>query len=198
MMKCRVSCVRCQDAAAARGRGGAYRRGFTLVELIISIAVFGVLVSIAMGGLATAMRTQRQTTALIMVNSNIPFALEQMAREMRTGNGFYCTATGAGAPCPAGGSGDVVFTNARGDLVEYAYDAANKVITRSEGGGAPVDITSRNVEVQYFVFHVLGNEAFPDEYPARVTMVVGAAPRETTIAGNVVRFQTSVSARFDG
>ena len=168
------------------------------MELIISIAVFAVLVSVAMGGLATAMRTQRQTTALIMVNSNIPFALEQMAREMRTGNGFYCTATGPGAACPAGGSGDVAFTNARGDLVQYAYDPVNEVITRSEGAGAPVDITSRNVDIKYFVFYVLGNELFPDQYPARITMVVGAAPRETTIAGNVVRFQTSVSARFDG
>ena len=174
------------------------REGFTLVELTISIAVFGVLVAIAMGGLATAMRTQRQTTALIMVNSDIPFALEQMAREMRTGNGFYCTVTGAGAACPAGGSGDVVFTNARGNLIQYAYDAVNEVITRSEGGGAPVDITSRNVDIKYFVFYVLGNEPFPDEYPARVTMIVGAAPGETTIAGNIVRFQTSVSARFDG
>ncbi|MEY4731554.1 MAG: hypothetical protein RL681_500, partial [Candidatus Parcubacteria bacterium] len=65
------------------------REGFTIVETIISLAVFSVLVSVAMGGLATAMRTQRQTTALIMVNSNIPFALEQMAREMRTGIDFY-------------------------------------------------------------------------------------------------------------
>jgi hypothetical protein len=151
-----------------------------------------------MGGLATAMRTQRQTTALIMVNSNIPFALEQMAREMRTGIDFYCMGTGPGVACPAGGSGDVLFTNARGKLIRYEYDATNKVITRSEDGGAPADITSRNVEVQYFVLYVFGNETAPDEYPARVTMVIGAAPRETTVAGNVVRFQTSVSARFDG
>lgn len=174
------------------------RGGFTLVELIISIAVFAVLVAIAMGGLATAMRTQRQTTALIMVNSNIPFALEQMAREMRTGNTFYCATTGPGAACPAGGSEDILFTNARGDLIQYEYDATNKTITRSEGGGASVDITSRNVDVEYFEFYVLGNELSPDEYPARVTIIVGAAPSETTIAGNIVRFQTSVSARFDG
>ena len=57
--------------------------GFTLVELLVAIGVFSILISVAVGTFARALRTQRQTAALIAANSNASLVLEQMAREIR-------------------------------------------------------------------------------------------------------------------
>ena len=66
------------------------RSAFTLVEMLVAIALFSVVVSIAVGGFTRALRTQRQVIALIAANSNMSLALEQMAREMRTSINFSC------------------------------------------------------------------------------------------------------------
>jgi prepilin-type N-terminal cleavage/methylation domain-containing protein len=61
------------------------KSGFTLVELLITIALFTIIVSIAVGGFTNALKTQRQVSSLIATQSNVSLALEQMTREIRTG-----------------------------------------------------------------------------------------------------------------
>ena len=97
-----------------------HRRGFTLIELVVAIAVFAVIVSVAVGGFVGALRSQRQVSALISVNNNVSLALEEMAREIRTGRNFCDLAF----PCPADGSG-LTFFNAHGDLVTYQIGRAS-------------------------------------------------------------------------
>ena len=61
------------------------QRGFTLAELLVAIGVFSVLMAIGVGGFVHALHTQREVAALIASQSNASIALEQMAREIRTG-----------------------------------------------------------------------------------------------------------------
>src|SRR5260370_42656185 len=67
------------------------RTGFTLVETIIAIGLFGILVSIAVGGFVNALHTQKEVGTLISAQSNVSLAVEQMAREIRTGY-LFCHA----------------------------------------------------------------------------------------------------------
>ncbi len=46
------------------------RAGFTLVELLVAIALFSIAVSVAVGGFVRVLRTQRQIVALIAANSS--------------------------------------------------------------------------------------------------------------------------------
>lgn len=59
--------------------------GFTLVELLVAMAVFGILMSLAIGVFVSAIKTQRNLTDLMSVNNNLNLVLEQMSREIRMG-----------------------------------------------------------------------------------------------------------------
>lgn len=65
--------------------------GFTLIETIIAIGLFSVLVAIGVGGFTTALRSERQAGSLLGAQSNVSLAVEQMAREIRTGY-LFCHA----------------------------------------------------------------------------------------------------------
>ncbi|MEA2715550.1 MAG: hypothetical protein QOG91_578 [Candidatus Parcubacteria bacterium] len=80
------------------------QRGFTLLEMLVSLAIFVVVAVIAVGSLVriTALNRQAQTLQSSMTNLN--FVLESISREMRLGSKFYCggampSATLAPAAC---------------------------------------------------------------------------------------------------
>jgi prepilin-type N-terminal cleavage/methylation domain-containing protein len=160
------------------------KSGFTIVEFMVAIGLFSVIVSIAVGGLANAIRTQRQIAALIAANSNVSFALEQMARDIRTGSAF--TTTGSGS--------ELDFTDPYGQSVAYRLNAGK--VEKNAGDGNFQAITGDNAVVQYLNFTLLGN--LPgDGYPPRITIIIGISP-PANIAGvnqTVSRIQTTVSAR---
>ncbi len=66
-------------------------RGFTLIEMIVSLAVFSTVITIAVGALlvlvATSDRLQEEQNIMV----NIAFALDSVTREIRTGTDYYCT-----------------------------------------------------------------------------------------------------------
>jgi prepilin-type N-terminal cleavage/methylation domain-containing protein len=60
-------------------------KGFTLVELLVSMAVFGILMALAIGVFVSATQAQRKLTSLMTTNNNLNLILEQMSREIRMG-----------------------------------------------------------------------------------------------------------------
>ena len=67
------------------------RAGFTLIETMISIGIFMILVTIAIGGFIQALHTQGEVGTLISAQSNVSLGIEEMAREIRTGY-LFCHA----------------------------------------------------------------------------------------------------------
>ncbi len=198
------------------------RRGFTLVEMLVAIAVFSILVAVGVGGFANALHTQREVAALIAVQSNASVALEQMAREMRTG-WLFCDQPGSSPGTPAQpnavcqlatnpngtiASGCVVnnniwtchnildFYNANGENVDYRLSGGQLARSATGISGAFSSLTGSNVRVAYLIFTIYGNTE-GDHWPPRVTVSMGVAPNSTdpAIANDVVNLQTTVSAR---
>ncbi len=198
--------------------------GFTLVELLIAVALFSVLVTIAVGGFIQAMRTQRQVAALVAANTNINTALEQMAREMRTGRSFCANETDPAVansdfvcppPAPPGSRSlaeGVCFVTAFEEAVVYRWDSASSSVRRGVSTLDPSDrdacndaamrsqsITGDNVRVNYFDVTFFGHHrdaAAP--YPPRLTVVVGISPKtnDPAISSLITNLETTVSARF--
>lgn len=181
------------------------RRGFTLIELIVAIALFSIAIAIAAGGFTNALRTQRQVAALISAQSNASLVLEQVAREVRTGYLFChdpnvgtpnlacagpCTVTGQGWTC----DGLLDFRNAASADVNYVLK--NGALARSENGGTAQPITGENVAVKYLTFRLFGNLE-GDHWNPRITILMGVAPSSTdpALATNVLNLETTVSAR---
>ena len=66
--------------------------GFSLIEMIVSLALFSVVVTIAVGALLALIATNRQLQAEQSVMTNLSFALDSMTREIRTGTSYFCDA----------------------------------------------------------------------------------------------------------
>jgi len=197
------------------------KKGFTLIELIITIGLFSVLVAIGIGGFTSALHTQRQISLLLSAQSNVSIALEQMAREVRTGYLFChdvepndttpapacgCLVGDSGVPAPPGARGALItgdlpiwtctaldFFNAESDHV--TYDSSGGALRRGVASAMQA-ITSDNVSVKYMTFTIFGNME-GDSWTPRVTITMGIAPNSTDpgITNTVLNLQTTVSAR---
>jgi len=169
------------------------KSGFTIVELMITMGLFVIVVSIAVGGVVNALRTQRQVAAFIGANTNTTLALEQAAREIRTGFNF-CIGV-VNVPCDTGTLG---FTNAKNEPVVYRYNAAAQAFERQVNGGAFQPLVSDTVNIRSVTFVLMGNLP-TDGLPPRITISIGVTPKAAGLGGNIINFQTTISARrLDG
>lgn len=166
--------------------------GFTMVELLVAISLFSLVVVVAVGGLANTIRTQRQLAAMIAANSNISLALEQMARDIRTGSGF-CATVNITDSCP-GWPNEIDFTNAAGQDVAYRLNAGK--IEKDDGSGVFRAITGDNTVVRYLNFTLMSRLS-TDSYPARIMIDVGVSPPSSIVGVSdiISRIQTTVSSR---
>ncbi|MEK7608822.1 MAG: prepilin-type N-terminal cleavage/methylation domain-containing protein [Patescibacteria group bacterium] len=163
------------------------REGFTFIELLVAIALFSIVVSIAVGGFVQALRTQRRIIELVSANSNASLAIEQMAREIRTGTGFSCV--GAMSVCD-----ELSFTNADNQVVVYrrgnSAPSSGGVLERGiEGSFA--SMTAPTIDILYLSFALLGSSS----YPERITVSLGVSVKTPGIEGGSTNIQTTISAR---
>ena len=68
-----------------------HNRGFTLIEMIVSLAIFSIVVTTAVGAMLILISTNQQLQSEQNVMTNLSFALDTMTREIRTGYNYYCT-----------------------------------------------------------------------------------------------------------
>lgn len=91
------------------------RRGFTLVELIVSVALFTIVVTISVGAYLSLISLDRKARATNDLVSNLSFVVGSMARSIRTGTHYQC---GSGTNCVNGGT-YFSFTNESCQSVMY-------------------------------------------------------------------------------
>jgi prepilin-type N-terminal cleavage/methylation domain-containing protein len=151
-------------------------RGFTIIELLVAMTVFLIVVAITSGIFIRTIRTQRIITDMSASLNNVTLALEQIAREARTGYMFSSPADDT-----------LRFTNAQGRIVEYSLD--EEQIQRSIDSGSPSPITSAGTTIDRLRFEIKEGAD-----PAFITITVRASSE-----GNInVDLQTSVSSRVIG
>jgi len=187
------------------------QKGFTLIEMLITVGLFAIIVTIAMGSFTNAIRTQRQIASLLSAESNVSIALEQMTRAMRTGY-LFCHDVGINTPssscndvyntalptcqinngawtCPA-----VNFYDAVGQPTRYFLQ--NGALMESVNGLPALSVTGSNVSVKYLRFRMIG-QTEGDYWPPRITIAIGLTPSSTdpAVSSNVFNLETTVSSR---
>ena len=65
-------------------------RGFTLIEMIVSLAIFSIVAVVALGALMKIVSANKKAQSLQSAMTNINYALESISREMRVGSDFTC------------------------------------------------------------------------------------------------------------
>ncbi len=72
------------------GAQGCRERGFTLVEMIVALAIFSIVSVVALGALVKIVSANKKAQSLQSSISNLSFALDAMSRELRTGKNYHC------------------------------------------------------------------------------------------------------------
>jgi prepilin-type N-terminal cleavage/methylation domain-containing protein len=119
------------------------KRGYTLLELLIYIAVLSVMTVIVADTFIMLSKGQGNIEAKSELNSNLNFALEKIKRDVSA-------ASALNEPFTAGGSSSVLDVTVGADSVKYALD--NGRLTRQVGLQAPDYITSDKVKVSSLNF----------------------------------------------
>ena len=169
------------------------KKGFTLVEVLTSVAIFSILTGGAVGFLVSGLKSQAKFLTTREIVDNSSHAVEYMSRLLRmakkdkegnciTENVNYETS----------GEGTIIkFLDFKDRCKEFTL-LNNQIIVEENGGGA-LALTSDNLTVDFLKFEVKGGGQEDDIQP-RVTMlfeIKGKNAQDSTGA----RIQTTISQR---
>lgn len=157
-------------------------RGFTLVELIVSMALFTVVVFITTSAFLTVSNLHKKARVTRAVMDSLSTSLESMVRNIRTGYNYNCSNTpapGAFFPvnpvlpldCSTGGT-SLLFTtsDSSGNNSNYWFNA-NRIEYKT--GDQEGYVTAEEIYVTNAKFYVTGTVAMPaDTNQPRVNMVI--------------------------
>ncbi len=184
--------------------------GFTLVELIVSIAVFSILVLAAVDVMMSVFRAQAKAIALKDVLDNARFSLELISREIRTGSNMAYT-TVQPLNCPRNG---LQFTSYnQGSPQERFYywedtdgdsvrDALMRVAMPTAGSVdcntvPPQQFTSEEIILQNWTVGLSGNRVGPTDGQPRITLGFIMHTRDPRLGSDsIVKLQTTVTQRL--
>ena len=164
-------------------------RGYTLVELIISVGLFALIMTLASGAYLVMISITRHTQALSLGIDNLSFALETMTRTIRTGTEYSC----AGGDCPSGGTTLTVLDEQNKHVT---YTLSNGTITQyTEEDDSTFPVTDPSVTVSELLFYVSGTSASDDIQPHAVIVISGNVESGP---GKEIPFSVETSATMRG
>ena len=186
-----------------RGQLPTDKRGFTLIEVIVSTALFTIVILVAVGALLALVSANRKTQALHAVMNNLNIALDGMVRSIRMGSNYHCGGGGTLSPqdCP---NGDSLFAfesfngdpNNPEDQWVYSYDTDTKRIYKSEKSGRDwFPITAPSVTVDSVQFYVIGTTRGGVEQPKVVIEMKGTAGAESVKTKTEFHIQSTAVQR---
>lgn len=167
-------------------------KGFTLVEMIVSIALFAVVMMVAVGALLSLTSANKKAQALQSVMNNLNISLDSMVRNVRMGAFYYCvggTSTGTNtANCPNGETQldftcnpDTPSCAVTSGRWAYKFGCGTTVdaICKSTNAGDPTPswapITAPEVKIQDMTFYVVGTTRSDTVQPKVIMVIKGEA-----------------------
>jgi len=181
--------------------------GFTVIEMLVSIAVFFTVVVLAMTSLLAVMDASQKARAFNTVMSNMSVVLDRMAREVRLGRSYYCGISGGvnnTRNCLYGSvpATSFSFTNKDGERVLYSgpANANDTSMYRRVFGYQNEILNGSTVEIESFRVYVEGSgSGASDSKQPLVTFVIrGQAKSNKTSTRAPFEIQTTVTPRqFD-
>lgn len=189
------------------------QRGFSLVEVLVSLSIFTIVVVISVSTLLVLIDANAKSQSMQVVMSNLAFALDSMTREIRTGDSYFCilssqdfitTLDGSaqqdcpnGSPAFAFNEGGESITgqicSGPGCSKRITYRLNNAAIERRIGDDTDwVPVTSPDVSIEELEFVVTGSERGDDITPS-VTIYLSGWVDAGATTGSEFEIQTTVT-----
>lgn len=171
--------------------------------MMVSVALFSVVMLVGMSALFTLIAENRRAQALNSVITDLNFSLESMARTIRTGYEYGCNFS-TGQDCPSGSSRfqHVGLVDDREHTIQYRFRESGgrgfierRLTDRATGASQGwIEITSRNVDIENFNFFVFGASRGDQFQPRIMISLAGVAESGAERAEFAV--QTTVTQRI--
>jgi prepilin-type N-terminal cleavage/methylation domain-containing protein len=179
------------------------QRGFTLLEMIVSIGIFSIVMLVTMSAYFNLISLDRRARATNQVVNNLSFAVDAMVRGIRTGKGYQCL---DGSPDGNGNSTSGNCTKfsytdstlAAGSQVVTYFQKTNGTIGRCESSAPCIldasasSITDPAITITKLVFYVRGAGNSNDDQPQVLFTISGTMPADSK--GNKATFVIEESA----
>lgn len=181
-------------------------RGFTLIEVLVSVAIFTTVMVIALGALLAMSESDRKAQTLKSVINNLNFSLDAMSRAMRTGINYHCDVTQLPVTDPrdcnqaSSGASSIAFLSAENQIVKYCRgngstcDPSGTAVLVSKNGAQYAPLTSSEVTITNLQFYVTGATDAQIQ-PHTVILLSGEVPVSVSQT-SAFDLQTSVTQRL--
>lgn len=173
-----------------------FNKGFTLIEIMVSLSVFIIVMTTSMGAILSILDANRKSETKKTAMDNLNFALESVSRTIRFGTNFYCGTITTNPPpandCPSGSSSFTLRT-AEGLLVTYSL--SNGRIMKAVNNGTANPVTSPEISITRMNFYVFGSTVWPNLAQPRVLMSISGVVGTKANTSSTFNLQTMVSQR---
>lgn len=183
------------------------RRGFSLVEMIVSLGIFTIVLFIATSAFLAVVNADRKSRATRIAMDNLNLALEDMSRRIKTGSSYNCGNTMNPTDNCATGDNIFRFIDQENDTVIYKlgsgptecfnslYKETQGCILRTIPYESPSFMlaTSPEIDITKLRFFVSGSSPLDSIQPVVVAMIegtLGVDPKKTTF-----KIQTTITQR---
>ncbi len=179
--------------------------GFSLIEIMVSVSLFAVVMTISVGSLLSLIDANRKAQALNSVMNNLNFALENMSRNIRVGNTYHCSILSS-VPANLDTTKDCVnggilfaFEGAKGDTASSMDQIVfrfvdNRIEKSIDGGTTFIAITASEVTIDDMKFYVVGTTR-GDSFQPRVVMTIQGTAGISSKSETSFSLQTTVTQR---
>ena len=145
-------------------------RGFTLIELMVSLTLFIVVMTISMGSIVSIYDNARKARTMRAAMANLNLALESMSKEMRYGKDFDCELNISGLQS-CEGHDQVRFTASTGDAIDYMFE--DQTLKKRIPASSFIPVTAPEIIIDDMTFYVRGNPANDNLQPKVILIIKG-------------------------
>ncbi len=168
--------------------------GLTLIELMVSVALFSIVMTIVATAYIHMLSLDRRVRATNDVSNNLNFVVDTMARSIRTGSAYQCP--GSSAPnCPSpSGQSSFTFVDDQEKTVQYDLNSG-QIRECYDTGCSFTPITDPRITISSLTFFVKGVGNTDTAQPFVTFIIKGSInvdPQQSPVAFSI---QTSAVQR---
>ncbi len=180
--------------------------GFTLIEILAVMMVFGIIGGIAAATLITTLRTSSKSTILTTVKQNGDYTISQIAKIIRNAYAIKSPTFPCGSPNAPTQTTSISVLDGTGNISTIACTGANPVapipantITLQTGGAAPTSLLDTSL-VQTHACSFTCSQADSGQYPVigisfSLLQLGSNAFVEQIASSSAINFSTSIVFR---
>ncbi|MDB5190225.1 MAG: putative Type pilus pilin [Parcubacteria group bacterium] len=169
------------------------KRGFTLVELIVSIGLFIIVLTIVASAYLSLISLNRKARATNDLVSNLSYVVEAMSRTIRTGTNYQCGGLG-GTNCATFGNSTFSFTDDQTRPVTFSL--AGGAINQSIAFGTPDILTDPRITITNLKFYVQGVGSGDQMQPRVLFTMSGTITPDANSAAISFTIESSATQRL--